>query len=97
MDEQAENGATRISVTTIYDTIKRSNSSLNRKPKRILEDSIERVVAVIQGDEEEEDSVEGDFEGLEEPAAPVSHMRGGRYGLLSFPEVLTSGCRSPTV
>ncbi|RAH45499.1 putative AAA family ATPase/60S ribosome export protein Rix7 [Aspergillus brunneoviolaceus CBS 621.78] len=73
MDEQAENGATRISVTTIYDTIKRSNSSLNRKPKRILEDSIERVVAVIQGDEEEEDSVEGDFEGLEEPAAPESN------------------------
>ncbi|OJK02942.1 hypothetical protein ASPACDRAFT_1853510 [Aspergillus aculeatus ATCC 16872] len=73
IDEQAENGATRISVSTIYDAIKRSNSSLNRKPKRILEDSIERVVEVIKGDEEEEDSVEGDFEGLEEPAAPESN------------------------
>ncbi|PYI18749.1 AAA-domain-containing protein [Aspergillus japonicus CBS 114.51] len=73
IDEQAENGATRVSVSTIYDTIKRSNSSLNRKPKRILEDSIERVVEVIKGDEEEEDSVEGDFEGLEEPAAPESN------------------------
>ncbi|RAL09309.1 putative AAA family ATPase/60S ribosome export protein Rix7 [Aspergillus homomorphus CBS 101889] len=73
VDEQAENGAVRLSVSTIYETIKRSNSSLNRKPKRILEDSIERVVEVIKGDEEEEDSVEGDFEGLEEPAAPESN------------------------
>ncbi|PYH40621.1 putative AAA family ATPase/60S ribosome export protein Rix7 [Aspergillus saccharolyticus JOP 1030-1] len=70
VDEQAENGSVRLSVSTIYDTIKRSNSSLNRKPKRILEDSIERVVQVMKDDEEEEDSVEGDFEGLEEPAVP---------------------------
>lgn len=56
-------------MTAIYDSIKRSNSSLNRKPKRILEDSIERVVEVIKTDvlgEDENDSVDGDFAGLEE-------------------------------
>lgn len=61
-------------MTTIYDSIKRSNSSLNRKPKRILEDSIERVVEVIKTDvlgEDENDSVDGDFAGLEEQPVQV--------------------------
>lgn len=68
IDDQGENDRIRLSVPAIYDTIKRSNSSLNRKPKRILEDSIERVVEVVKSDvlgEDEEDSVNGDFEGLE--------------------------------
>jgi ribosome biogenesis ATPase len=74
IDDQGENDRIRLSVPAIYDTIKRSNSSLNRKPKRILEDSIERVVEVVKSDvlgEDEEDSVNGDFEGLEEQAQPV--------------------------
>lgn len=74
IDDQPEGEKVRLSVSTIYDTIKRSNSSLNRKPKRILEDSIERVVEVVKTDvlgEDEEDSVNGDFEGLEEQAQPV--------------------------
>lgn len=74
IDDQGENGRIRLSVPAIYDTIKRSNSSLNRKPKRVLEDSIERVVEVVKSDvlgEDEEDSVNGDFEGLEEQAQPV--------------------------
>ncbi len=61
-------------MTTIYDSIKRSNSSLNRKPKRILEDSIERVVEVIKTDvlgEDENDLVDGDFAGLEEQPVQV--------------------------
>ncbi|KAL4796522.1 P-loop containing nucleoside triphosphate hydrolase protein [Aspergillus venezuelensis] len=69
IDDQAENDQFRLSVTAIYDSIKRSNSSLNRKPKRILEDSIERVVEVIKTDvlgEDENDSIDGDFAGLEE-------------------------------
>ncbi|KAE8354453.1 P-loop containing nucleoside triphosphate hydrolase protein [Aspergillus coremiiformis] len=73
IDDQAENDKVRLSVPTIYDTIKRSNSSLNRKPKRILEDSIERVVEVMRTDllgEDEGDSVDGDFEGLEEQQQP---------------------------
>lgn len=74
IDDQGENERIRLSVSAIYDTIKRSNSSLNRKPKRILEDSIERVVEVVKSDvlgEDEEDSVNGDFDGLEEQPEPV--------------------------
>ncbi|KAE8147242.1 putative AAA family ATPase/60S ribosome export protein Rix7 [Aspergillus avenaceus] len=75
VDEQSEHDKIRLSVPTIYDTIRRSNSSLNRKPKRILEDSIERVVEVIKTDvlgEDEEDSVDGEFEGLEEHQPPLT-------------------------
>lgn len=73
IDDQPETGRIRLSVPTIYDTIKKSNSSLNRKPKRLIEDSLERVLEVVKADmgEEDEDSMEGDFEGLEEPAATV--------------------------
>jgi hypothetical protein len=50
-----------LTVTAVYDRIKRSNSSLNRKSKRLLEDSIERVIAVVKevaraGDDDEEDT-----------------------------------------
>jgi ribosome biogenesis ATPase len=68
-EQQAESGRPRLSTYNIYDTIKRSNSSLNRKPKKLLEDSIERVLEVVQSDilgDDESDSVNGDFEGLEE-------------------------------
>lgn len=80
IDDQPETGRIRLSVPVIYDTIKKSNSSLNRKPKRLIEDSLERVLEVIKADmgEEDEDSMEGDFEGLEEPAATV------RYALRIF-------------
>ena len=49
IDEQLlyQGRATPVSVSSVYDGIKRSNSSLNRKSKRLLEGSIERVVAVI--------------------------------------------------
>jgi hypothetical protein len=68
-EQQAETGKTRLTTYSVYDTIKKSNSSLNRKPKKLLEDSIERVLEVIQSDlagDEESDSVNGDFEGLED-------------------------------
>ena len=38
----------------IYAYIKKSNSSLKRKPKTILEDSIDRVIGVIQNDTKQE-------------------------------------------
>ncbi|KAL6243028.1 Ribosome biogenesis ATPase rix7 [Rhinocladiella similis] len=52
LDERSQYGDsdTRLSFSTIYDDIKRSNSSLNRKPKKLLEDSIERVLDTIQQD-----------------------------------------------
>ncbi|EEA27707.1 hypothetical protein EYB25_001318 [Talaromyces marneffei] len=68
-EQQAEKGKSRLTTYSIYDTIKKSNSSLNRKPKKLLEDSIERVLEVIQSDlagDDESDSVNGDFEGLED-------------------------------
>lgn len=73
IDDQPETGRIRLSVPTIYESIKKSNSSLNRKPKRLIEDSLERVLEVVKADmgEDDEDSVAGDFEGLEETPATV--------------------------
>jgi hypothetical protein len=72
-----DNPDTRLSVQMLYDQIKKSNSSLKRQQKRSLEDSLERVLAVLQADEEDEedDTVEGDFEGLDDPAATVCRDR----------------------
>jgi ribosome biogenesis ATPase len=68
LDEQPES-VKKVKVYTIYDWIKNSNSSLKRKPKKLLEDSIERVLTVLQedaSDEEELGSLEGDFGSGEE-------------------------------
>ncbi|KAL2841082.1 P-loop containing nucleoside triphosphate hydrolase protein [Aspergillus pseudodeflectus] len=74
LDDQVENPDFRLTVTVIYESIKRSNSSLNRKPKRILEDSIERVVEVLKADVlDDTDSIDGDFAGIEEQPAPESN------------------------
>ena len=54
----------KIKMGTIYDYIKNSNSSLKRRPKKQLEDSIDRVLLVIQEDEsgeDEMDEIEGNF------------------------------------
>ncbi|KIW67308.1 hypothetical protein PV04_06572 [Phialophora macrospora] len=42
----------RPTFATVYDEIRRSNSSLNRRPKKLLEDSIERVLVTLQQDSE---------------------------------------------
>ncbi|KAJ6089392.1 hypothetical protein N7467_004608 [Penicillium canescens] len=71
IDEQPETGRIRLSVPAIFEVIKKSNSSLNRKSKRQIEDSLERVLEIVKADlgDDDEDSMEGDFEGLEEPPA----------------------------
>lgn len=76
IDDQPETSRIRLSLPAIYDSIKKSNSSLNRKPKKLLEDSVERVLEVLKTDVlgDEEDSMEGDFEGLEEPPATVCSL-----------------------
>ncbi|KAK3304222.1 P-loop containing nucleoside triphosphate hydrolase protein [Chaetomium strumarium] len=61
LEEQEEEGGRkhRLTVGSVYDSIKRSNSSLARQKKRSLEDSIERVLAVRKQQskvDEEEDS-----------------------------------------
>lgn len=37
-------------VPALYQTIQRSNSSLKRKPKRVLEDSLERILDTVRAD-----------------------------------------------
>lgn len=41
--------------SAIYQKIKNSNSSLNRRPKKVLESSIERALSVIEADEMSDD------------------------------------------
>ncbi|KAF2083384.1 ribosome biogenesis ATPase RIX7 [Saccharata proteae CBS 121410] len=70
LDEQP-GGNPNLSVLTVSDWIKNSNSSLKRKPRKILEDSIERVLEVIkeeQGSDDEEElaAIEADL-GDEQP------------------------------
>ena len=43
-------------VSEVYQRIKNSNSSLNRRPKKILESSIERAISVIRADQLGNDS-----------------------------------------
>jgi ribosome biogenesis ATPase len=65
-DEQAqlEGGGKRLTITTVYDSIKRSNSSLKRRSKKLLEDSIDRVLRVLKEELDDSDSVDGDFDGI---------------------------------
>ncbi|KAI4249908.1 MAG: hypothetical protein LQ352_005492 [Teloschistes flavicans] len=52
----------RLSAPFVYDKIKKSNSSLNRKSKRLLEDSIERVLDVLLEETVSDEDI-GSFEG----------------------------------
>jgi ribosome biogenesis ATPase len=65
-DERTQYGesAFRLSFAVVYDEIKRSNSSLNRRNKKLLEDSIERVIESIQqehGDDSPSDASDIDI------------------------------------
>ncbi|OAP60651.1 hypothetical protein AYL99_05653 [Fonsecaea erecta] len=67
LDERAQYGdvpSTPLSFAAVYDEIRASNSSLNRRPKKLLEDSIQRVLETIQQDQESEfdDIVAGEEE-----------------------------------
>ncbi|APA16066.1 hypothetical protein SS1G_10199 [Sclerotinia sclerotiorum 1980 UF-70] len=72
-DEQAQSqkGPKRLTISIVYDSIKNSNSSLKRRSKKLLEDSIDRVLLVLKEEQDESDSVDGDFEGLEDAAPPL--------------------------
>lgn len=62
--EQYGNGETErtpaMSFKEVYDEIRTSNSSLNRRPKKLLEDSIERVLDSIRGEDAGDDDGEED-------------------------------------
>ena len=72
VDEQAQYGkyqGSSVNVPFIYEKIKKSNSSLNRKSKKLLENSIERVLEVLKQDADEDSDDELDMlgGGLEDP------------------------------
>ena len=55
-------------MSLVYERIKRSNSSLNRKSKKLLEDSIEHVLEVLKEEADSTDdlgSIDGEFDGIE--------------------------------
>lgn len=68
LDAEAATPNQRMTVSAVYDSIKRSNSSLARQKKKVLEDAIERVLtqrnedlkefAMEEGEDDEEDSDE---------------------------------------
>ena len=73
-DEQANYGGNQpreLSVSNVYSFIKesRTSSSLHRKSKPLLQDSIERVLDVLRQDREEKsddvESMEGSFDGID--------------------------------
>jgi ribosome biogenesis ATPase len=73
LDEKNESPL-KLRITTVYDYIQRSNSSLKRRPKKQLEESIERVIDVLREDESDEAEdemaeIEGDFGNVEEKPA----------------------------
>ena len=76
IDEHAQYGNTefRVSFPTVYDEIKRSNSSLNRKPKKLLEDSIERVIQLLRQEDRQEDGG-SDSEVIELSGTPAVQPR----------------------
>jgi ribosome biogenesis ATPase len=67
--EEKSESPLKVRPSAIYDWIKNSNSSLKRRPKKPIEDSIERVLAVMQEDESGEDELASidDFGPSEEP------------------------------
>lgn len=71
LDEKNESPL-KLRTSTIQEYIQKGNSSLKRRPKKQLEDSIERVIDVIREDESEVDDeiadIEGDFGEMEEKA-----------------------------
>ncbi|KAK3951048.1 P-loop containing nucleoside triphosphate hydrolase protein [Pseudoneurospora amorphoporcata] len=63
-----------LSVSFVYDSIKRSNSSLARRNKKLLEDSIERVLD-IRREEAKKDAVEDSDDAIEAAEAEEAAKR----------------------
>lgn len=84
-DEQAqyENGGGLLTISSVYDAIKHSNSSLKRRNRRQLEDAIDRVLLVLREEHDDSESLDGDFEGLEDsvPHLKVGYLNGGEKRL----------------
>lgn len=55
-----QDSTNRPDVRSLYQAIQRSNSSLKRKPKRALEDSLERILDTLEDDAQEDEEAEAD-------------------------------------
>ena len=89
----------RLSVPAVYEKIKRSNSSLNRKSKKLLEDSIERVLDVWKEEAEsqdEVDSMEGNFDGIDIAEVPANGMNKSIVGMWANKSTMKSGMQTPS-
>src|SRR5205085_1580700 len=70
-----EDAGTPLEVHTVYEAIKTSNSSLGRRKKALLEDSITRGLRMLKRQREEEDD-EGDSN-TPPPSEPSKTRRPG--------------------
>ena len=100
IDEDAQYGQqTKFSVLDVYDRIQSSNSSLRRKSKKLLEDSIGRVLDVLKQEAESEDeigSIDGDFPDMTEDVSIANRMN--KSIVRSWPKVssATKGGQIPS-
>ncbi|KAH7356826.1 P-loop containing nucleoside triphosphate hydrolase protein [Rhexocercosporidium sp. MPI-PUGE-AT-0058] len=97
-DEQAqlENGSKRLTTSVVYDSIKRSNSSLKRRSKKLLEDSIDRVLNVMKEELDDSDSLDGDFDGIEEPGPQLKEHNIMNKSITRMWAKPNSGSMTPT-
>ena len=101
-DNQQQYGdrqAQRLSVPIVYEKIKRSNSSLNRKSKKLLEDSIERVLGFLKEEAasgDEGGSVEGDLDSREISDA-ANGMNRSIVGAWAKDSPRPNGVQTPTI
>lgn len=102
VDEQAQYGDNRhhrLSVQNVYEKIKKSNSSLNRKSKRLLEDSIERVLRVVKDEQPSDDdlgSIDDEIEITEISNQALNGMNKSLVGLWSQENVQSNGAEAPS-
>jgi ribosome biogenesis ATPase len=67
-DEKPENSSLKVHL--LYQYIQQSNSSLRRKQKHLIEDSIERVISVLRQDEKDGDESADQSGGATRAASP---------------------------
>ena len=87
----------RLSAPTIYEKIKRSNSSLNRKSKKLLENSIERVLELLKEEAtstDDVDSLEGDFDPTE-PSKPSNGINRSIVGAWAKSSLRVNDVQAP--
>lgn len=104
-DEQFQYGDGQrqpLSTPFVYDKIKRSNSCLNRKSKKLLEDSISRVLDVLKDEAVSEDEIrsgEGNFDGIDimkDSTHASSGLNRSLVGMWSNSSAELSGVNKPS-